>query len=163
MNKQKSLLPVILLLLLCGGSACTIQPKDLAVEKDNIKDAYWVLMSLEGEEVQMLNDTRTAYIRLEENENDVDGFTGCNKISGSYSLEESRLQLSELRTTRMACPTMEEENKLMSVLGRVNNYKISGDLLTLFEGDKAVATFMTGNPDMMRKQVEDRLHIEITN
>lgn len=163
MNYRYIILPVALLLLLSGGSSCTLQPKDLPQEKDTIKDAYWVLMSLEGQEVQPLNDTRTAYIRLEENENDVDGFTGCNKISGSYSLDDSRLQLSQLRTTRMACPNMEEENKLMEVLGRVNNYKLSGDLLTLFEGDKAVATFMTGNPEMMQKQVEDRLHIDITD
>lgn len=163
MNKRITLLPLALLLLICASVSCTIQPNDLTLEKDNIKDAYWVLLSVEGQDVEVLNDTRTAYIRLEENENDVDGFTGCNKISGSYTLNGEQLQLAELSTTRMACPDMEAENRLLNALRRVDNYKISGDLLTLFEGDEAVATFMTGNPDMMQKQVEDQLHIELTD
>lgn len=163
MNKRITLLPMALLLLLCASVSCTVQPSNFTQEKDNIKDAYWVLLSVEGQDVEVLNDTRTAYIRLEENEKDVDGFTGCNKISGSYTLSGEQLQLSELSTTRMACPDMEAENRLMNALRRVNNYKLSGDLLTLFDGEKAVATFMTGNPDMMQKQVEDQLNIELTD
>lgn len=163
MLRLNTLLPVVLLLLLSGGSSCTIQPHDLPLEKDVVKDAYWVLMSVGGQDVEVLNNTQSAYIRLEEKENDVDGFTGCNKISGSYTLDGEQLQFSELSTTRMACPDLEAESKMMEALRRVDNYKLSGDLLTLFDGDKAVATFMTGNPDIMRQQVEDRLHIELTD
>ena len=162
MNRLNTLLPAVLLLLLFGGASCTVQPHDLPLEKDDVKDAYWVLMSVGGQDVEVLNNTQTAYIRLEENENDVNGFTGCNKISGSYTLDGERLQFPKLSSTRMACPDMEAENRMMEALRRVDNYKLSGDLLTLFDGNEAVATFMTGNPEIMRKQVEDQLHIEIT-
>ena len=158
MNKLTTQLAVVL--LLCFSSSCTIKPKNLTLEKDNIRDAYWVLVSVEGQNVQAPNNTRTAYIRFEEKESDVSGFTGCNKLSGSYSINGQRLQLSELSTTRMACTETETENKLVDVLRRVNLYRISGDVLTLFEGDKAVATFMTGNPAKAR-DVEDNLHFEI--
>lgn len=139
-------------LLLCGS--CTMQKQNIASEADDvIQDAYWMLVSVEGESVQPPANTRTAYIRFEENEPDVNGYTGCNKFFGSYTQSGDSLQLSEMRTTRMSCPAMDTENKLMEVLRRTDSYRISGDVLTLFAEGKAIATFMTGNPEPTESQV----------
>lgn len=151
MNKLTALLPVLLLFL---SSSCTLQNNTLATQKETIQDAYWILVSLEGQDVQAPKDTRTAYIRFEEKDNDVTGYTGCNRITGSYTLTDERLQLSELSTTRMTCADMQLENKMLEVLGQVNTYRIAGDLLTLYEGDKAVATFMTGNLEIMETDLD---------
>lgn len=153
MNKLTAMLPVaVLLLSLCN--ACTLKKNTITTETEIIQDAYWVLLSLEGQNVQAPQDTRTAYIRFEENENDISGFTGCNRLRGKYSLTEQRLQLSDLSTTRMSCAEMGMENKMLEVLGRVNTYRIAGDVLTLYEGDKAVATFKTGNLQIMENDMD---------
>lgn len=153
----------LLLLFITMVTACTMQPRRGDTAGDTIQDAYWVLLSLEGEEVEMQNDTKTAYMRLQENENDVSGFTGCNRLSGNYTLSGTQLRFSKLRSTRMACPDMATENKLLEVLGQVTSYNITGDLLTLYGGQKVVATFKTGNPELMQQEIEDRPSIKIAD
>lgn len=153
MNKLTAILPVALLLLFLCNS-CTVQNNTLTTETETIQDAYWILVSLEGQNVQEPQNTRTAYIRFEEGENDVTGYTGCNRFSGNYTLTEQRLQLSNLSTSRMVCSDMEIENKMMDVLSRVDTYRIAGDVLTLYDGDEAVATFMTGNLQIMEKDLD---------
>ena len=140
---------VFILSILCLTTSCTLKTSDIITQDNTVLDAYWMLVSLEGEDVPKAQDNRMAYIRFEEKENDVFGFTGCNKFSGKYTLGDETLGMSELRSTRMACASMETENKLMDVLSRVDSYRISKNVLTLYDGDKAVATFMTGNPDTL--------------
>ncbi|WP_181163679.1 META domain-containing protein [Pontibacter mangrovi] len=137
------ILPAILLAILLV-SACTVQNKNPNAEEDTILDAYWTLMSLEGQEVQRPQSTMTAFIRFEEGKSRVHGYTGCNRFNGTYTYGDESLAISELSTTRMACPDMEMENKFMAILRRVDRYEVSGDVLTLFSGGKAVATFMSG-------------------
>ncbi|WP_439881862.1 META domain-containing protein [Pontibacter sp. MBLB2868] len=129
--------------------ACTLKTSDIITQDNTILDAYWMLISLEGQDVPKSQDNRMAYIRFEEKENDVFGYTGCNKFSGKYKVGDENLTMSELRSTRMACAGMDTETKLLDILSRVDGYRISKNVLTLYDGGKAVATFMTGNPDTL--------------
>lgn len=152
MRKIFRLLPVHLLLSLLLLSACTTQKKAMTTEKDIIQDTYWMLVSLEGEEMQGPTDTKTAYIRFEEGKPEVKGFTGCNNFFGKYELNGDNVRLSDLGSTRMMCPAIEHENKFMAVLERVNAYSIADYLLTFYEGRKAIATFRAGNDRMREEQ-----------
>ena len=145
------------LLLTLLVSACTIKPKNKASEVYTFKDAYWMLMSVEGQSPQAPNDTHTAYIRFEENENDVHGFTGCNKFFGKYegNEEQQTLKLSQLGSTKMMCPNIELENKFMRILESVDSYRISDNVLTLYTNGQAVATFMAGTERSIDNEVED--------
>ncbi|PRY05697.1 heat shock protein HslJ [Pontibacter ummariensis] len=157
--KQLSYILTAFLLTVLLGSSCTVKNQNLASEVYTIRDAYWMLMSLEGLEVPTNLGTRTAYIRFQENENDVHGFTGCNKFSGSYTEnpEAQTLELADLSATEVACPDMEMENKLMRVLERVDAYRLSDNILTLYDNDKAVATFITGTRRSLDLEVQDEL------
>ncbi|RIJ34080.1 META domain-containing protein [Pontibacter oryzae] len=150
-----------LLVTLWLGSGCTVQNKDLAGEVESIKDAYWSLVSLEGQDMQQPQNTKTAFIRFQERDDDVHGFTGCNKFFGKYEANEKNLVLSELGTTRMACPDMEQENKFLEVLGRVDSYRLSDNILTLYARGKAVATFMTGTEQSIDNTVPEDVNIGI--
>lgn len=152
MNKLTALLSVALVLLFLCNS-CTIKKNTLSSETDTVLDTYWVLVSLEGQNVQAPQDTRTAYIRLQENEDDVTGYTGCNRLFGKYTLTEQRLELSDLSTPRVACPDMQTENKMLDVLRRVDSYRVAGDLLNLYDGETVVATFMTGNVHIIEQEI----------
>lgn len=160
MKKLLHLLPFILVILWLGAG-CTVQKNDLASEVESIKDAYWSLISLEGQDVQRPQNTNTAYIRFEEKDNDVYGFTGCNKFFGKYEANDKNVVLSELGTTRMACPDMEQENKFMEVLGRVDSYRLSSNMLTLYARGKAVATFMTGTEQSIDTAAPEDVNIGI--
>lgn len=154
------LLPLLLLLL---AGSCTVKTNNLAAEVYTIKDAYWNLVSLEGEDVVLSQADRTAFIRFQEKENDVHGYTGCNKFFGEYILDEDSqsLRLSELSTTRMACPDLVRENKIMDVLRRTQSYRITDNLLLLYEGDKVVATFITGNPQSIDNEVPEDVDVDL--
>ncbi len=163
MKSQRTIGYVAVLLLLVWGASCTIKPQNLTQEKDNIIDAYWMLVSVEGQQIEAPNNTRMAYLRLEERDNKINGYTGCNRLLGTYTLDGLSLRLSQLGTTKMACTETETESRFLDVLGRTDNYKVSGDLLTLFDGSKAIATFRTGNPDIIRDDAQGRPTIRIKN
>lgn len=146
-----------LLVLLLG--ACTAKKANLSTEVETIKDAYWMLLSLEGQDIPAPQDTRMAYIRFQEGENDVFGFTGCNKFSGHYVLTGDSLQLLDLEAARMGCENREVESKLLNVLRRVDSYRLSGSLLTLYDGATPVATFQTGTRRSLDNEVRDERNI----
>lgn len=146
MKKMTYILPVLGLLLLLACS-CTVQNTNQTVETDSVLDTYWTLVSLEGQDVQRPQNTQTAFIRFEEGKTSVHGFTGCNRFFGKYELNGQNLALSGLGSTRMACPDMDQENQLMDILSRVDSYRISGEVLTLYANGTAVATFMAGTEE----------------
>ncbi|HEY4598214.1 META domain-containing protein, partial [Corynebacterium sp.] len=96
-------------------------------------------------DVQRPQNTQTAYVRFEEGKTRVIGFTGCNRFSGKYKLSGQKLTMSNLSSSRMACPEIDQENKMLDLLGQVDSYRVAGDLLTLYAGETAVATFRAGN------------------
>lgn len=122
-----------------------MQKQSTAAEADSILGAYWVLFSLEGQDVQRPQNTQTAYVRFEEGKARVVGFTGCNRFSGKYELSGQKLSISNLSSSRMTCPDIEQENKMLDLLGQVSSFRIAGDLLMLYAGETAVATFRAGN------------------
>ena len=138
-----------ILLLFASLQACTMKPATQIADDDTILDAYWMLLSVEGQDIPEPQDNRMAYIRFQENENDVFGFAGCNKFNGKYKLTGTSLQLSNLATTRMSCANIETENRLMEALRTTTSFNKSGDVLTLYAGNRAVATFRAGNPDLV--------------
>lgn len=145
MKLKSRFLRLSFLLSLLALGACTAQNKTMTTEADVIQDTYWMLISLEGEDVQAPIDTRTAYIRFEEGKDDVKGYTGCNDFFGKYELDGENLQISDLESSKMMCPAIEQENKLLAILARADSYSISDYLLTLYNNGSAIATFRAGN------------------
>lgn len=165
MKKIKQL--VLLSLLIPLFLSCSIKNKNTSAEVNTLVDSYWMLRSLEGQNVPETVDTRTAYIRFEEGEDEIKGYTGCNRFFGKYEYSEAQsdtdeslqmLRMMELNSTRMMCDNIDQENKLMDILKRVTGYRISDNVLTLYEGDKAVATFMTGTRRSIDNEVNDEVH-----
>lgn len=90
----------------------------------------WELVELNGQPVQKL--AQVPYFTLEGDR--ISGFGGCNNFSGTYSLDAgaSRIRFSQLTSTLKACIAgMDVEKALQDVLGRADNYSLSGDSLTL--------------------------------
>lgn len=140
------LLPLFLYL-----SACNLSEKSRQYGEGDteLQNSYWILLSLQDQQFEDNPETRTAYIRFEAADNELTGYTGCNRLMGRYNLQNGSLQLTNLGTTRAMCPIIEQENLLVAVLEKADTYKISGDVLTLFHQNTAVATFRAGaEPNM---------------
>lgn len=110
---------------------------DKSIDKDSVPKAelvetYWKLTELMGQPVAKTpQDKKETHIILKKQDNRVQGFAGCNSLSGIYELKGTSLRFREITTTLMACADMETEMKLKEVLERVDNYSIRQNNLSL--------------------------------
>ena len=103
-----------------GGGAAALQA------------STWRLQSLPGKEGKDLAAARPPLtMRFEAGR--VSGFSGCNRLVGSYSVENDTVTLSQLAGTMMACPepAMALEGAFRAALGGPLRFSIEGDRLTL--------------------------------
>lgn len=138
-------------LLSCGGNKkannnaanettaeqTTIDQQDF---DQQITGKYWKLIKLEGQDVEMAeNQEREIFFTLNAEENTVNGFAGCNSITGAYELEEgNRVRFSNMGITMMICPDVAvDESKLMQVFELTDNYTIHNDTLNFNVGRRA--------------------------
>jgi heat shock protein HslJ len=86
---------------------------------------------------------REAHIIFKERDFRVNGNGGCNNFSGSFFLESnSRITLSKIMSTLMACKQMETETEFFKVLQMADNYTVTGDTLILNKtGTESLARF----------------------
>lgn len=99
---------------------------------DSITEKYWKLVELNGQPVPALE--REPHMILKAEGGRVTGYGGCNSFSGPYTLDEqaSRISFGPLVSTQRGCVAgMDVEQAFAEVLGRVDNYSVNGDHLTL--------------------------------
>jgi len=107
-------------------------------------NTYWKLAEANGERIETPAGVREVHIILtvENNENRLKGFAGCNNIGGSFKQDQNKLTFSAF-STKMMCPNqqMKLENFLLDLLSATDNYLIKGEDLMLLEGDTELAIF----------------------
>lgn len=106
----------------------------------------WRLVELEGQPSIAGGGAREAHLRFTQ-ENRVSGATGCNTLGGRYESTNERLRFGDLFSTKMACieeDRMAQETRFMRALEGVDRFAVSGDTLTLFRGESAVAKLVRG-------------------
>ena len=62
------------------------------------------------------------------------GSGGCNRYAGAYESSGDKLTFGVIASTKMMCPTLDQEQAFFSMLGKVASYERVGDSLTLFDG-----------------------------
>jgi len=109
----------------------TPDPPDSGLTK-----THWVLTALGDQVASPGVQQRDVDMVLDPEETRVSGFSGCNRFSGGYALNEDRLGFTALASTRMACPEgMEQEQRFLAALGQVARFILSGDSLALYSAD----------------------------
>nr|WP_163502672.1 META domain-containing protein [Halomonas socia] len=108
-----------------------------------LENTYWKLTRVGDIAAEAVDNQREAHFVLHTEENGVAGSTGCNRLAGSYRLENDALSFGPLVTTRMAClEGGETERAFLTALEATANWQIEGLALTLRdESGEAVAHF----------------------
>ncbi|MEP7232567.1 MAG: META domain-containing protein [Ginsengibacter sp.] len=123
-------------------SNCSHTKKMAAAENDMTKsnthsasltETYWKLTKLMGKPVTMDSENqKEIYIVLKKEGNRVEGFAGCNGFGGTYTTKNNfNISFSDMIHTMMACPELDTENQLFTVLKTVDNYYVTGDTLSM--------------------------------
>lgn len=87
----------------------------------------WNIEKVEGEPVGV---SRKPFIEINAEQNKVTGNAGCNRMVGSIVTEKGvvrSMQFPNLAVTRMACPELELEGKVLKALGEAYTFNISDD------------------------------------
>jgi len=93
--------------------------------------------------VNVARGTRELYLILQPASHRVNGFSGCNRLTGGYTLDGNRLTLSQTAGTLMACPNgMDTERAFLDALRQVNTVKVTRQHLDAFDASgKFLARF----------------------
>ena len=119
-------------ILACCLSNCGNTRKTASNASIELAGIHWKLIELNGTPVKPDQSAVEPYIELDKYTHRFSGSTGCNRITGSYELNESGIiDFSKVAATKMMCLNMELENQFLTIFDWVEKYKIAGDTLTL--------------------------------
>lgn len=144
MKYMKALLMVS---VLCG-IFCSMGNDALAQKKKKekprkpatLENTYWSLYEMDGKMVETPATEREVYIKLLDKKSQLEGYAGCNIITGSYELTKESLEFEATATLR-ACDDMTKENYVFNALNNTNRYELNGEHLLLYNGTYLLAIF----------------------
>lgn len=112
------------------GQAC---PRALA--QAELTETYWRIARLRDEPVRTAEQRREPHLILRQDDKRFSATVGCNRMMGSYELEDGSLRFLETASTRMACPPPLDawEGALAEVLDRTRSFRIVSQTLELYD------------------------------
>lgn len=123
--------------LLDGAGAPVL--RFLRLQSSPLVGPVWGLKDYNNGKHAMVSVLAGTRITLElRDEGTLGGFDGCNRFMSGYTLEEGKLAIGPLATTRMACRgpagATEQASAFAAALGTVAGYRVEGAELTLLDG-----------------------------
>jgi putative lipoprotein len=108
-----------------------------------LENTTWKVTRLGEKDVAPNENQRAAYIVLESSDHRVSGSGGCNRITGTYTVEKQTIHFGPIASTMMACPKgMDTEKDFMQALDAARKWKVQGDELELYgEGGNLLIRF----------------------
>lgn len=107
---------------------------------NDVREKYWKLIELYGKPITVKEDQKREAHLILKFSGRVIGSTGCNRLMGSYTLEEgNRIRFSQMASTLMACSDVPYEGEFLKALEQVDNYALHNDTLSLAKGRAAYA------------------------
>jgi len=139
------LFAVIAIAVTCSFSTeATAQQKKKKKEKPRteatLENTYWRLYEMDGKLVETPADAREVYIKLTEKKSLLEGYAGCNIITGNYELGKETLTFEPSLTERL-CDDMTTENYVINALTKANRHELNGLHLLLYQGTYLLAIF----------------------
>jgi len=109
--------------------------------KYKLTDGEWVMIAWqndEGEEMMLTQNRPTLNFTDSARMN---GFAGCNNFMGRYEVKEGEIKIDLGGMTMKMCMDMEIENRVVTIMPTVTRFKIDGNQLILYAGDKELFRF----------------------
>jgi len=131
--------PIKIMVSRVGGSR-ERQQSQLPKPGVSLTNTYWKIVEINDHSASLGAGQRELNMVLTKEEHRVRGFSGCNKFTGSYELNDNQLQFNQMASTNKACMTgMEQERQFLDALRSISRFNISGESLSLYR-DKGQLT-----------------------
>lgn len=76
---------------------------------------------------------RNPFIKIDLSQNEINGNTSCNRFSGKIRVTNTKVEISKLSSTEMACRDTEVESAFLEALKRISYYSLKEDKLQLLD------------------------------
>jgi heat shock protein HslJ len=121
---MKKILMFISLLFTIAGTAYTQQT--IAVQ------GSWKLVSGSVDVYRRIPQTPVPELNFDP-AGRITGFTGCNQLTGEYTMDKDQISLGPLIITKKSCENMRVEMMMQQFLPTVGSYKVEKDKLYLYD------------------------------
>lgn len=114
-----------------------------AAAQTDIEGIRWELIEMHGKRIA----ASRIYIEFDDSAKRFSGQAACNRMFGSYELNNGRLKTVEIGTTKMVClapGVMETEAEFINALRHANKVLKIGQSLIFQDGNKQVLKFRKG-------------------
>lgn len=131
--------------ILAGSAALALSACASAEDGASLEGTIWELVSYQNRDGETVEAVPGSGARAEFDGQQISGDSGCNRFSGSYTVDGNSISIGPLASTLMACPDplMEQEFGFTSGLQSASTYEISGDQLELANAEgETVVTFV---------------------
>ncbi|WP_300724908.1 META domain-containing protein [uncultured Bacteroides sp.] len=112
------------LMVACSSNKNVVKTADLSGE--------WTIVSVDG---QNINIEEMPFIGFDLAEKRIYGSSGCNRMMGDLVLDTtaSTINFGHVGSTRMMCPNMDTESKVLDAVNKVKGYKATADGIALID------------------------------
>jgi copper homeostasis protein (lipoprotein) len=105
-----------------------------ALADSPLRGSYWKLVRLGGAPVELAANQREPHLTFARDQLRVSGSGGCNRVTGDFEVDGEKLKLGHMAGTMMACPAgMEQEQRFLQALGKVERHRIRGSHLEMLD------------------------------
>lgn len=111
----------------------------------NLTGTYWQLVELDGQAVETYAVDKLPYLMLGSDKT-LTGFSGCNKLKGTYLAKGDLFLVKREKLARIACRDgVKLENLFLQVLDQSESFRIAGGVLQLRDqNEQVLAAFQAG-------------------
>ncbi|MEM9315948.1 MAG: META domain-containing protein [Pseudomonadota bacterium] len=111
----------------------------------SLRNTYWRLDQLLGEDVQTLEGQREPHLILRGEESRFSATLGCNRMTGVFDVEDNRLSFQAGPTTLMACPPPldRREREFIGMLTAAVTFRINGETLVVLNAEDEIISQFT--------------------
>jgi putative lipoprotein len=104
-----------------------------------LANTYWRLLEIDGEQFDVGENWREPHMVLNDRQQKVKGFAGCNRFMGSYKLNGEQIRFGQVAVTNMMCfRNMDVEKGFLEGLNGADSYLIKGDTLEVKDAEGKV-------------------------
>ena len=132
----------------CAHEVAPTTPAVTTKSTASLLETDWKLTELGEQVISTPQGSREIHFVMQSENQSVNGFSGCNRMMGSYVLQGPELRFERMAGTMMACAAdMDLEKKFLAMFSQVARWEIAGESLRLLAADgKTVATFAARPP-----------------
>ena|SRR6187455_2624168 len=89
-----------------------------------LSDNNWQLFSIGQSMYSPSSGGTTPMLSFDPQNQKVNGNTGCNNFSGSFTADKDKLSFGSVGATKMACPDMQKETDFLNALSKTSSFSV---------------------------------------